>query len=618
MATENRDIKYTNKDFGDLKNALVEYTKTYFPSTYNDFSPSSPGMLFLEMSAYVGDVLSFYLDNQIQENFIQYARQQNNLYTLAYMLGYRPKVTGVAIVDVDVYQQIPSISTPNGYAPDYRYAVFINNNTVLKSSLTGTTNFIIQDTIDFAVSSSSDPTQVNILTIDTITNQPEFYLLKKTRKAISANIKTTTITFNEPQRFQTIEINDADIVGILDVLDNSGNKGNKWYEVPYLAQEMVYDNIKNTTTDANETPYLLQLLKAPKRFVTRFTSPTTLQIQFGAGTTTANTEELIIPNPTNVGNSLDPVDNNLYTAYDPANFLYTSTYGIAPTKTTLTIRYLTGGGVAANIPANAFNGISNIDNISVPTPGVNKTLANDIIKSVTAQNPTAASGGSDGDTTEEIKQNSLAAFGAQLRTVTQDDYLVRALSLPSQYGSIAKIYAEPEKIENLFPGESLSSTNLYVLAYDNNKKLKNASTSLKQNLKTYLSQYRIVNDSVKIRDGFVINIGVDFDIIVLPNYNNNDILFKCISSVKDYFNIDNWQMNEPIILKDIYVMLDRIDGVQTVKNISVTNKCGSNYSIYAYDVIGANRDNVIYPSVDPMIFEVKYPDSDIKGRIVSL
>ena len=616
MAAENRDIKYVNKDFGDLRNSLIEYTKTYFPSTYNDFSPSSPGMLFLEMSAYVGDVMSFYLDNQIQENFIQYARQQNNLYTLAYMLGYRPKVTGVAVVDVDIYQQIPSISVGvDGYAPDYRYAVFINNDTILKSSLVGTTDFVIQDTVDFSFSSSLDPTQVSILTIDTITNQPEFYLLKKTRKAISANIQTTTFTFGSPQRFQTIEINSTDIVGILDIIDSGGNK---WYEVPYLGQEMVYDNIKNTLSDSGEVPYLLQLLKAPRRFVTRFTSPTTLQIQFGAGTTTSNVEEEIIPNPTNVGNFFSTNDY-LTTAYDPANFLYTSTYGIAPNNTTLTVRYLTGGGVAANIPANAFNGISNTSNITTPNSSINGTvLAGDVINSVTAQNPTAATGGSDGDTTEEIKQNSLAAFGAQLRTVTQDDYLVRALSLPSQYGSIAKIYAEPEKIENLLPGESLSTTNLYVLAYDSNKRLKNASTSLKNNLKTYLSQYRIVNDSIKIRDGFVINIGVDFDIIVLPNYNNNDILFKCITAVKNYFNIDNWQMNEPIILKDIYVMLDKIDGVQTVKTISITNKCGSNYSIYAYDVIGANRDNVIYPSVDPMIFEVKYPDSDIKGRVVAL
>jgi len=613
MAAENRDIKYINKDFGDLRNALIEFTQTYFPSTYNDFSPSSPGMLFLEMSAYVGDVLSFYLDNQIQENFIQFARQQNNLYTLAYMLGYKPKVTGVSVVDVDIYQQIPSISTPNGYAPDYRYAIFVNNNTVIKSSLVGNTDFILQDTVDFAFSSSLDPTQVSILTIDTNTNQPEFYLLKKTRKAISANIQTTTFAFGAPQRFQTVQINNTDIVGILDIIDDGGNK---WYEVPYLAQEMVYDNIKNNGSDSGEVPYLLQLLKAPRRFVTRFTSPTTLQIQFGAGTTTSNVEEEIIPNPTNVGNFFSTNDY-LTTAYDPANFLYTSTYGIAPSSTTLTVRYLTGGGVASNVPANSFTNIDT-STITIPTPVPDAGLATDVINSVVVQNPFSATGGSDGDTVEEIKQNSLAAFGAQLRTVTQDDYLVRAMSLPPQYGSLSKIYAEPERLQNLLPGESLSSINLYVLAYDANKKLKNASISLKNNLKTYLSQHRIVNDSIKIRDGFVINIGVEFDIIVLPNYNNNDVLFKCLTAVRDYFNIDKWQMNEPIILKDIYVMLDRIDGVQTVKTVNVINKCGSNYSIYAYDIPGATQNNVIYPSIDPMIFEVKYPDSDIKGRIVSL
>jgi hypothetical protein len=615
MAAENRDIKYLNKDFGELRAALIDYTKTYFPNTYNDFSPSSPGMLFLEMSAYIGDVLSFYLDNQIQENFIQYARQENNLYSLAYMLGYKPKVISAATVIVDIYQQVPAKLTANGWAPDYDYAIFVNNNTTLTSNLVGASSFIIQDTADFAFSSSTDPTQNTVLTLGPSGN-PEYYLLKKQREALSADIQTKTFTFGAPEQFQTIEINDTDIIQILEVTDDGGNK---WYEVPYLAQEMIYDDTKNVGSDSGEVPYTLQLIKAPRRFVSRFTSPTTYQIQFGAGTTTANVEEEIIPNPTNVGNFLS-TDNYLTTGYDPANFLYTSTYGIAPSNTTLTIKYLVGGGLTSNIPANALTSIS-ISNISVPKAipnSLDPDLVSEVIQSVAVNNPTAATGGSNGDTPEEIKLNSLGTFGTQLRTVTQNDYLVRAMSLPSQYGSIAKIYAEPERLENLLPGESLSSINLYVLAYDIDKKLKIATSGLKNNLKTYLSQYRIVNDSIKIRDGYIINIGVDFDIIVLPNYNNNDVLFKCITAVKDYFNIDNWQINEPIFLKDIYIMLDNIDGVQTVKTVSVTNKTGPGYSLYSYDVIGANRDNIIYPSVDPMVFEVRNPDSDIKGRVVSL
>jgi hypothetical protein len=616
MTAENRDIKYINKDFGELRNALIQFTQTYFPSTYNDFSPSSPGMMFMEMSAYVGDVLSFYLDNQIQENFIQFARQENNLYTLAYMLGYKPKVTGAATVDVDIYQQIPAFQNGSEFTPDYRFSIFITANTVLNSSTGGATSFLMLNPVDFAFSSSTDPTEVTIYSLNA-NDEPDWFLLKKTRKAISGDIQTKTFSFGAPQRFQTIEINDANIIQIVDIVDSNGNT---WYEVPYLAQEMVYDNANNLNTDSGEVPYLLQLKKVPRRFVSRFITPTNLQIQFGAGTTTANVEQNIIPNPTNVGNFFSTNDY-LTTGYDPANFLYTSTYGIAPSSTTLTIRYLTGGGVAANITANSLSSISNLSNITLPLANsLDPVTVGETIDSVTINNPTAATGGQNGDTTEEIKQNSLGAFGAQLRTVTQDDYIVRAMSLPSQYGSIAKIYAEPERLENLLPGESLSTINLYVLAYDGSKKLKSATSSLKQNLKTYLSQYRIVNDSIKIRDGFIINVGVDFDIIVLPNYNNNDVLFKCITAVRDYFNIDNWQINEPIILKDIYVMLDQIDGVQTVKNITISNKSGDiyGYSSYAYDIPGATQDNVIYPSVDPMIFEVKYPDIDVKGRVVSL
>jgi hypothetical protein len=608
MAAENRDIKYLNKDFGDLRTALIDYTKTYYPNTLNDFSPASPGMLFLEMSAYVGDVLSFYLDNQIQETFAQYARQESNLYSLAYMLGYKPKVTGVATTAVDFYQKVPA----TGNEPDYTYALSIAANTALSSN---SSNFLLQESIDFSINSPSDPTNISVLTVDNVGN-PLYFLLKKSRNVISATITTKTFSFTSPQRFQTIEINDTGIIQILDITDNNGNI---WYEVPYLAQEMIMDGISNTATDSGEVPYLLQLKKVPRRFVSRYISPSILQIQFGAGTTTSNVEEEVIPNPNNITPSLTPNSINfINTAYDPANFLYTGTYGIAPSNVTLTIRYLVGGGIAANAQANSINKILNLSNVTFVNSAPDPVIREDVLGSLALTNPTAATGGSDGDTPDEIRFNSLGVFGTQLRTVTQADYIVRALSLPSQYGSIAKVYAEPEKLENLLPGESLSATNLYVLAYDNAKKLKYATPTLKQNLKTYLSQYRMVNDSIKIRDGYVINISVDFDIVILPNNNSNDVLFRCLTVLRDYFNIDKWQMNEPILLKDIYIMLDKIEGVQTVKDVRIINQVGAGrYSSWAYDIPGATSGNVVYPSVDPMIFEVKYPDSDIRGRVVS-
>jgi hypothetical protein len=622
MATENRDIKYINKDFGELRSALIEFTKTYFPTTYNDFTPASPGMMFMEMSAYVGDVMSFYLDNQIQENFIQFTRQQNNLYTLAYMLGYRPKVTGASTVDIDFYQQVPSLLVGSTYSPDYSYALQIAENTSVTANTVGSSNFLVQDPIDFAFSSSADPTQVTIYSING--NIPEFYLLKKTRKAISANIQSKQFTFGAPERFQTIEINDSNIIQVLDITDSDGNI---WYEVPYLAQEMIYDTIKNsnpndpnTYTDQGQVPYLLQLRKVPRRFVSRFTTPTTLQLQFGAGTNTQNNDEEILPNTDNVGLGLPYKRSLLTTAFAPANFLYTDTYGISPSNTTLTVRYLTGGGVQSNVSANSLTGIATTQNIKFQNNNLDPVLAQTVFNSVAVNNLIAASGGQDGDTNDEIRFNALSTFATQQRSVTQDDYLVRALSLPSEYGTIAKAYIEPEKIANILPGQTPSVLDLYVLAFDNNKKLKTASNALKTNLSTYLSQYRIINDSIKIKNAFVINIGVEFDLIVLPNYNNNEVIFRCITSLKDYFAINKWQINEPIMLRDLYILLDKVDGVQTVKGVNIVNKVGTNlgYSQYAYDLSGATQNGVVYPSLDPMIFEVKYPDTDIVGRVVPL
>lgn len=621
---QNRDIKYINRDFDTLRNSLIEYSKTYFPNVYNDFGPNSPGSLFIEMASYVGDVLSFYLDNQIQETFLQYARQEPNLYELAYMMGYKPKVTSAAIVDVDVYQQVPATQINSIYVPNYDYALLFNENTVVGTTL-GNNNvkFLIQDSIDFSYSSSLDPTEVSVYS--TNAGVAEFFLLKKTRQAISATIKTTSFTFEEVQRYPTVTLEDTNIIGILDIIDSDGNT---WTEVPYLAQETVFEPIKNKNpfgfdpnaqSDANEVPYTLNLKKVPRRFITRIKSLTQLDIQFGAGTNQNNIDEIIVPNPDNVGIGLPNSINKLKTAFNPSNFLYSDTYGIAPSNTTLTVRYLVGGGVDSNIDSNLLNNVE-AATINFQQSNLVNATAQTIYDSVLVTNPTPASGGSDGDDLEEIRNNSLGNFGAQLRTVTQEDYLVRSLSLPSQFGTISKAYIEPEKLENLLPGESSSVLDLYVLSYNSNKQLTTASSTLKNNLLTYLSQYRTINDSIKIKDGFIINIGVDIEVIVYPNYNSNEVITKCVQQVKNYFNIDNQQINQPILLRELYILLDKVEGVQTVNDIIITNKSGetNGYSQYGYDIKGATLNRVIYPSLDPSIFEVKYPDTDIRGRVITL
>lgn len=621
-----RNISYINKDFTELRASLINYARTYFPTTYNDFSPTSPGMMFMEMASYVGDVLSFYLDNQIQETYLQYARQTNNLYELAYMFGYKPNVTQVATVPLDFYQQVPASGSSPNIVPDFSYCLVIPENTTVSSTLSGSISFLTQDPIDFSVSSSGDPTEVTVYTIDGSGN-PTFFLLKKVRKAISSTINTTSFTFSAPEQFSTVTIDSSNIVGILDIFDTDGNQ---WYEVDYLAQDTVFDSIKNTNVNdpnlsqySGDTPYLLQLKQVQRRFTSRFINSGSLQLQFGSGTNT-DTDEEILPNPDNVGLGLPFEKDKLTTAFSPSNFTFTKNYGIAPSNTTLTVRYLTGGGVQSNVQANSITNIGT-GNIKFLNSNLSSnSTAQTIFNSVRVTNLEAADGGGDGDTTEEIRQNSSANFATQLRNVTQDDYLVRSLSLPAKYGVIAKAYIEPTKASNIATGRSsgdaASILDLYVLSFDNNSKLSNSSIALKQNLSTYLSQYRMVNDSINIKDAFIINIGVNFDVIVLPNFNSNEILTKCILALQDFFAIKNWQINEPIILRDLYILLDAIEGVQTVKDINISNKVGValGYSQYAYDVVGATVNNVVYPSLDPMIFEVKYPNTDIQGRVVPL
>jgi hypothetical protein len=614
MANTNRDIKYINRDFSDFRQRLIEYTKTYFPDTYNDFSPSSPGMLFMEQASYVGDVLSFYLDNQFQENFIQYAQQTNNIYELSYMFGYKPKLTSAAQVSIDFFQQLPAKTVSGSVIPDYDYALNIKENTPI-SSQSGQ-SFIIQDRIDFSVSSSLDPTEVSIYQI--AGNIPQYFLLKKSRNAISSTINTQTFTFGDVQPFTTIEITNPNFIEILDIIDSDGNI---WYEVDHLGQEMILDPIKNTNiNDPNitqDTPYLLRLRKIQRRFATRIRSSNTIQIQFGAGSPN-DTDEEIIPNPNNMGIGLPFIKDKLTSAYSPVNFLYTGTYGISPSNTTLTVRYLSGGGVTSNITANTLTKTNNIaakfNNINL-----NPTTSNYIFNSLATNNPLAASGGKGGDTIEEIRQNTLLLIASQQRSVTADDYLVRALSMPSNFGAITKAYIEQPKLTDN-QVSTIETLNLYCLSQNTSGQLDYASTTLKNNLRTYLSQYRMIGDNIEIRDAFIINIGVNFEIIVLPEYNNNEILLTCITTLQNYFNINNWQLNQPIMLRDLYIMLDKIKGVQTVKNVEIENKAGttSGYSAYAYDIIGATQNQVIYPSLDPSIFEVRYPNLDIKGKVVPL
>jgi len=622
-----KDIKYLNKDFTDFKSALIEYARAYFPTAYNDFSSASPGTMFIEMASYVGDVLSFYLDNQLQETFLEYAKQKENLYSLAYMLGYKPKVTSAATVDVDVYQIIPSTGPSTNKTPDYNYALVINENMQINSSIIKNASFLIPDKINFATSNVSDLTDVSIYSFDGI-GDPLFYLLKKTKKAISGEVKTATFSYGSADKFITSIIEDTNIIEIIDVYDSDGNR---WYEVPFLAQDTILDdtlnvsyNDPNYSSDASNVPYILKLKKVPRRFATRVKSNNTLELQFGSGIN-QNAEESIIPDNSVVGIGLLDSLSKINTAFDPTNFTTTETYGLAPSNITLTVRYLVGGGTQANIPSNQLNTVVSF------TSGfyggtVDNTLANQVLTSLQVNNPGQAVGGGDGDTIEQIRFNSLAQFPTQMRAVTQQDYMALALSMPGKFGQVSKAFVTKDTLtyNNTTTGTSNKaidplSTSLYVLGYNQNKQLITPPTTLKENLKTYISQYRMLTDSINIKDAFIVNIGVNFDIILRPNYSGRDVILQCLDLLKEYFKTDKWEINQPIVLSELYTLLDSVNGIQTINNIEINNLSGEElgYSKYSYDIKSATLNKVIYPSLDPCIFEVKNPENDIQGRIVT-
>ena len=604
---QDRDIKYVNKDFGDFRSQLIEYAKNYFPDSYNDFSPTSPGMMFIEMAAYVGDVLSFYQDTQLQETYIQHAKNPANLYNLAYMMGYRPKITTASEVDIEVTQLVGA----TGGNPNWDQALYIPAYTRLKSTIANQVNFFIDKHIDFKFSSSYDNTEVTVETLSA--GNPSQFRLTKTAKAISGEVKTTSQVITSVEKFKTITIDDVNIIGVQSIVDSNSNI---WYEVPFLGQDTVFVDNPNNDPDKQTVPYSLTLQRVPRRFVTRFTATGQLQIQFGAGIA-GQDDSILTPDPTNVGFGTIQGVSRIDYAYDPSNFLSTKSYGLAPSNTTLLIKYLVGGGVEANAPANTINTL--VGYTGTPT-AVDTTQTS----TVAFNNPLAAAGGRDGDTVDELRENSLRAFNEQGRAVTLQDYTVRSLSMASKYGSIAKVFATQDQLTN--PNSATDSIidsnplslSLYTLAYDNSKNLTPITSTLRSNLKTYLTEYMILSDAINIKDAFIINIGINFDIIVKPNFSGRDVLLACTNRLKNYFDITKWNINQPINLSSVYTLLDQEKGVQTVQKIELVNNVGGIYSQYAYDIQGATRNNIVYPSYDPCIFEIKYPDTDIKGRITTL
>lgn len=621
------DIKYLGRSYDDLKTSLQEFAKVYYPNTYTDFSEASPGSMFIEMAAYVGDVLNYYIDSQLQENLITTAQERKNILALAAAMGYKPKLSIPSSTTLDVYQLLPASGSGTNVVPDMRYALKVGENMAVNGE--DGVSFLIRNGFDFAQNTYDSPTETSVYQIDSVTNQPEYFLVKKQVNAISATIQTQEFAVGPATKYYKIFIPNPDnnIIGIDKITDSDGNE---WSEVGYLAQDTIFEKVANTTlndpdssTYSEETPYLLKLKKVPKRFITRIVEGG-LEIQFGSGTQTTPDEELL-PLQENLGLNLPTGIINQDVSFDPTNPILTQTYGEAPSNTTLSVQILVGGGVSSNVSANSLNTITSVVVDTESLPASTGALNTQIVNSLAVLNPNPATGGKSEEGVEEIRQNALATLTSQNRAVTREDYIIRALSMPSIYGSVAKAYITPDElvsIDTTAGSDTIKNPlalDLYILSYNQDKQLIEANTAIKQNLKTYISQYKILTDAINIKNAYYINIGVNFGIVVNPQSNPNEVLLRAVEVVKDYFNIDKWQINQPIQLVEIYNILQRVTGVQNVSfvNINNLNDVDRGYGPYEYDIQAATKNGIVYPSLDPSIFEVRFPNSDIKGTVTT-
>ena len=662
-----KDIKYLNKDFTSFRQNLIEYAKTYFPKTYSDFNETSPGMMFIEMASYLGDVLSYYIDDTFKESLLPYAEDKRSVLALSQFLGYKPKVSSPSVTTLSVYQLVPSIGTGGNNKPDDTFYLRIQEGMTVESTYNGTEFRVIEE-LDF-----NDPLdrEITVYERDTDSGEPNFYLVKKEVQAIASTLNEKQVSFGNYESFQQIDLTETNVVQILDVRDSNGNK---YYEVPYLAQEMVFVDSPNTEDNdpdlfqfRDTVSRVLKTLKTPRRFTLRVNEDNTTTIQFGAGDSTAN-DELLIPNLKNVGLGLPNSINRLEESFDPTNFLKTKTYGTSPANTTITVKYLTGGGTESNVPKGTVTRITGVaynEDLNQFTP-TQRGVYNTVKNSLAVDNEIPAVGGRGSETIDEIRENALANFGSQNRAVTAKDYQVRAISMPTRYGSVAKAYASADgKLDNNSPSSILSSPsalqeftdlvmdfvnkpeneepnrevvsdevrnfligkqdnvseknnpfaiNLYLLGYDSENHLTTLNRAVKENLKKYLSEYRLLTDGVNIIDGFIVNIGVDFEVIVFENYNKSEVVTSCINELQTYFSIENWTFNQTINISEIELILGNVEGVSSVPKVDVINKCNGQYSSNSYNITAATKDKIIYPSLDPCVFEVKFPNSDIKGR----
>jgi len=602
MSEKQIPIKYSSREFNSIKSDLVSYAKTYYPESFKDFNKSSFGALMLDTVAYVGDILSFYLDYQVNESFLDTAVEYNNVIRLGRQLGYKyetsPSSYGTAIFYILAPANTNGIGVDSDYMPLLkRGSTFIATNGNI---------FTLLENVNF----SDEKNDIIAAKFDEDSSLTTYYAIKAYGAIVSGQFESERATVGSYEPFRKIVLRNTNIAEIISVTDGDGNE---WVEVEELSQDTIYVPMGNTKSDKTETPFILKAIAVPRRFTIVREYGTTI-MQFGHGSEDQLTPEVsAIQDPSKVILKIHGRDYITDESFDPTNLLSTDKLGISPANTTLTIKYRINTTENTNAAANTLVGKQDA-RLEFPSILDGAVLVNsklsDVMASLEVNNDEPILGDITTPSVTQIKQRIKSTFSAQGRAVTLQDYSNLVYRMPSQFGAIKKCYI-------IRDADSFKKNlNLYILSENALGKLIKANSTLKQNLKTWINRYRMINDTIDILDAEIVNIGIEFEIVSHEAANKFDVLDSAIRALGQRIRKKVLSIGESFSITEIYSTLNRIKGVADTVNVKITKKDGKGYSQIGFSIDEFTSPDGRYVAIPPnAIFEVKFPEVDIKGTV---
>lgn len=589
-------IKYTSRDFNSIKNDLVEYARRYYPDTFQDFNEAGFGALMLDTVSYVGDILSFYLDYSVNESFLDTSVENDNILRHGRQMGYRFKGNPSSFGIADFYAIIPASST--GLGPDSDYFPFLRRGSQVRSS--SGVSFLLNEDISFGKSSN----EVVVARVSSQNGNPTHYAVKASGQIMSGEFREEKITVGTFSKFLKISLSSPYITEIVSVTDAEGNE---YVEVDYLSQDVVYKASRNTDSNSSTTPARMKEVVAPRRFVIEQLDGTTF-IQFG-GSNASDTSINPLTNPSQTIIDFHAREFTSDLSFDPTNILGTPSLGVAPANTELTVTYRVNTQSTVNVSANGVSTIVSpivdFDNIS----DLDLSKVQEVISSLEVSNEQPINGDVTTPDAEELKIRIYDSFASQKRAVTEQDYRSLVYAMPPQFGAIkrANIVRDPNSFKR--------NLNIYVISEDANGNLEATNSTIKSNLKTWLNQGRMVNDTIDIIDGKIVNFGIEFTIVGDFETNKFELLSRCIGELENLYQ-NKLEMGMPFFITDVYNSLNAVDGVVDTVDVKVVNKKGSGYSQTSFNFDNQTSSDGRYINVPSnVVMEIKFPSSDIVGSV---